>query len=168
VPAFFVIEGGGGTIRGNVNIRLPAETRLPIRMSMVVPVEQTIPVNLNVPVDIALADTQLSEPFTNLRNLLEPYVRILDNLPGGWKDVPSFVGDVMSGKINLLRSTEATRNPWPGFSASTATTEDETPPPVVPVEGGISPTATFTPTPLDFNPTPTFTPFPSLTPTPAP
>jgi hypothetical protein len=184
VPAFFAIEGGGGTIRGTVDIRLPAETRLPIRLSLLVPVEQTIPVTLNVPVNIPLSETQLTEPFTNLRDLLEPYVRIVDNLPDNWSDVPGFAGDAMSGDVNLLGSTDYTRRPWKGFGlqgqpgeqAATPSAEpsgQETPPatetPVAPIDGSISPTATWTPTPPDFNPTPTFTPFGfQPTPTPAP
>lgn len=140
VPAFFAIDGGGGTISGTVDITLPKDTVLPVRLSLEVPVDQQIPILLNVPVDIALEDTQLSEPFTNLRDLVDPYVRLLDNLPDDWGETPNFAIETARGRADLLEETEGSRDPWPGFENSTAT-------PDVP------------------QPTPTFTPFPSPTPT---
>jgi hypothetical protein len=189
VPAFFAIDGGGGQISGTVDIRLPAETRLPIRLSLSVPVDQTIPINLTVPVqqtipvsltvpvDIPLSETQLTEPFSNLRDLLEPYVRALGNLPNNWSDVPAFVGDALSGNVNLLSPTDYTRDPWKGFEGETpegeptedATSGDATPlapdatpesPAATPVEGGPTINTTETPvTPQQPQPTPTITPF---------
>ncbi len=124
VPAFFVIEGGGGTIRGTVDIRLPIGTRLPIRLDMMVPVDQDIDIALLVDVDIPLNETQLSVPFNNLRQLLEPYVKILDNLPDEWGEVRSFVFDVLDGKVDLLTPTEDSRNPWKGFDVVDAGSEE--------------------------------------------
>lgn len=189
VPAYFAIEGGAGNISGTVDIRLPAETRLPIRLSLSVPVEQTVPININVPVqqtipvsltvpvDIPLNETQLHEPFNNLRNLFEPYVRALGNLPSDWGDVPAFVGDVMSGNVNLMAPTDYTRNPWKGFegelpaepSASESPAPDGTPvegtptapegtTPIAPVDGG-TPVTETPPPPVQQQMTPTFTPF---------
>lgn len=111
VPAQFEISGGGGSITGTVDITLPQGTPLTIDLSLLVPVEETIPVVLNVPVDIALRDTELSVPFTNLRELLRPYVKLLDNLPRSWDDVPSFSLDVLDGEVDLLRETDGSRNP---------------------------------------------------------
>ncbi|MBI5928521.1 MAG: hypothetical protein HY862_04390 [Chloroflexi bacterium] len=184
VPAYFAIEGGAGNISGTVDIRLPAETRLPIRLSLSVPVEQTVPININVPVqqtipvsltvpvDIPLNETQLHEPFNNLRNLFEPYVRALGNLPSNWGDVPAFVGDVLSGNVNLMNPTNYTRDPWKGFEGeqtpespapdgtpvegATVTPDGTTP--SAPVEGGTPITETPPPPPIQ-QMTPTFTPF---------
>lgn len=113
VPAQFEIIGGGGSITGTVDITLPAGTPLTIDLTLLVPVEQQVPVVLTVPVDIALEDTQLSVPFTNLRNLFEPYVKMLDNLPSDWDEVPEFTFDALNGDVDLLRDTEGSRNPWP-------------------------------------------------------
>lgn len=132
MPAQFNITGGGGSITGTVDITLPRGTPLTIDLTLLVPVEQQIPVVLNVPVDIALKETQLSIPFTNLRDLLEPYVRALDNLPSDWGDIPSFAGEVIEGDVDLLRSTNDSRNPLsPNFfdpAAENTEGQDAVPP----------------------------------------
>jgi hypothetical protein len=165
VPAQFEITGGGGSISGTVDITLPQGTPLTIDLSLLVPVEQTIPVVLNVPVDIALQDTQLSIPFTNLGNLLEPYVKLLDNLPQTWGDVPSFTVDVLDGNVDLLRETDDSRNPLPAdyFGEPDDTTET-----VVdgasPVDSDTLPaenTATDDLSEPAIDPTPTITPLPA-------
>lgn len=183
VPAYFAIEGGAGNISGTVDIRLPAETRLPIRLALQVPVEQTVPININVPVqqtipvsltvpvDIPLSETQLDEPFTNLKDLFEPYVRALGNLPSNWGDVPAFVGDILSGNVNLLAPTDYTRDPWKGFEGietgepptaegtpadgTSGATDGSTPTPTI--DSGTP--ATQVPPPPIQEMTPTFTPF---------
>lgn len=129
VPAQFEIVGGGGSITGTVDITLPAGTPLTIDLTLLVPVEQQIPVVLNVPVDIPLSETQLSVPFTNLRNLLEPYVKMLDNLPSAWDEVPEFTFDTLNGETDLLRETEGSRDPWPadGFDPQPDVVESDTP-----------------------------------------
>lgn len=113
VPAYFVIAGGGGDITGTVDIVLPAGTPLSIDLSLLVPVQQTIPISLPVDVNIALSETELAEPFTNLRNLFEPFVKALDNLPGEWGEVRSFTFDAIDGDVDLTRSTDCSENPWP-------------------------------------------------------
>lgn len=93
-------------------IALNEGQELPVMLNMIVPVEQTIPISLSVPVDIPLNETELHAPFVNLRNLLEPYVRSLDNLPGDWDEVPDFALDAVQGDVNLLSETDGSRNPW--------------------------------------------------------
>lgn len=164
VPAVFSIEGGAGTIRGTVDIRLPANTTLPIRLDMMVPVKQDIDISLLVDVNIPLEDTQLSAPFNELQDLLNPYVRILDNLPDEWGEVRSFTLDALNGDINLLDETNDSRNPWPNFpgplgEATPQPMPDATATPV-PADGGAAPDdEEITPAP-----TPTITPFPTPTP----
>lgn len=75
------------------DIILPAGTGLPVQLSLVVPVSQTVPViltvpvNLNVPVDIALDQTDLHTPFTNLANLVGPYHSLLKEAPNSWAEL---------------------------------------------------------------------------------
>lgn len=170
VPAVFEITGGGGTISGAVDITLPQGTPLTIDLTLLVPVEQQIPIQLPVPVQIALKDTQLSEPFINLRELFAPYVRALDNLPSSWDEVPDFTLDALGGEVDLTRETEGSRNPWPiekdeetqddggaepgGDQQPTDDTGDDEPG-TSDGDGDGTPT---TPMP-QFSPTPTITPF---------
>lgn len=85
-PATFNLPGGGGIINGTVNLRLPAGLELPIALSLPVDVNEMVPVNLLVDVEIPLDETQLHEPFYGLRMLLEPYVQLLDAMPGSWPE----------------------------------------------------------------------------------
>jgi hypothetical protein len=124
VPLFasatFTLPGGGGQINGRVDIVLPRDLVLPIRLNMTVPVNTTIPISLPVEVEIPLNETELHDPFRNLRDLLEPYVRVLDHLPGQWSDVPDFVIDVLQGEgANLVAPSEDSEDPWPGFTTGT-------------------------------------------------
>ena len=82
--------GEFGSINGTVSLNLPVGLALPVQLSMDVPVSATIPIALDVAVQIPLKDTQLHQPFVNLRDLFEPFVRALDNLPDDWNEVPDF------------------------------------------------------------------------------
>ena len=116
--ATFTLPGGGGVINGRVDIVLPRDLVLPVQLDMMVPVNTEIPISLPVDVSIPLNETELHAPFYNLRNLLEPYVRAMDNLPGGWGDVPDFMIDAIQGEgVYLLTPTEDSQNPWPGPEA---------------------------------------------------
>lgn len=108
----------------SIPISLEAGDELPIRLNMVVPVQQTIPISLTVPVDIPLNETELHGPFTNLRDLLEPFVRSLDNLPDDWNETPNFAIDVVQGNVNLLNETDESRNPWQTPTVGTEDTVD--------------------------------------------
>ncbi|MCB9437889.1 MAG: hypothetical protein H6673_13010 [Anaerolineales bacterium] len=178
VPAVFFISGGGGTITGAVNITLPEGAQLPVSLKLIVPVEQTIPIAINVPVNIPLEDTELSPAFQELRLLFEPFVLALDNLPSNWNDVPSFFFDSLNGKVNLLRETDASRNPWPlrnsrlpqTLTPSASDTNTSNPVNTLTPE----PEQSVTPQPVAPNgtpnddptavPTATLTPYPTLTP----
>ncbi len=87
IPTTFVLPGGGGYINGNVSFELPVGTDLPVAFNITVPVSQTVPVNLAVTVDIPLDETELGEPFTNLRALFEPLDNFLTNLPSSNSEV---------------------------------------------------------------------------------
>lgn len=116
--ATFTLPGGGGVINGRVDIVLPSGLVLPVQLDLLVPVDTQIPISLPVEVAIPLKETQLHAPFKNLRDLLEPYVRILDNLPREWSEVPDFVVDAAQGDgINLVSPTEGSAHPWPGPEA---------------------------------------------------
>jgi len=116
--ATFTLPGGGGVINGRVDIVLPRGLVLPVQLDMIVPVNTQIPISLPVDVAIPMKETQLHTPFVNLRNLLEPYVRVLDNLPDTWDDVPDFIIDAIQGEgTNLVSPTEDSENPWPGPEA---------------------------------------------------
>jgi len=115
--ATFTLPGGGGLINGRVDIVLPQNLVLPVELSMNVPVNTQIPVDLPVDVEIPLKETQLHDPFVNLRELLEPYVRVLDHLPDRWSQVPDFAADVLQGDgVNLVAPTADSADPWPGFT----------------------------------------------------
>ncbi len=119
VAATFDLPAGGGTINGIVNIQLPRGLRLPVSLDLDVPVDATVPVNLDVRAVIPLAETQLHDAFANLRQLLEPFVRALDNLPGNADEGWAYVGELLSGRgRDLLAPTEGSMNPWPGFSVT--------------------------------------------------
>ncbi|HMM29710.1 MAG: hypothetical protein AAGU78_00245 [Chloroflexota bacterium] len=129
--ATFTLPGGGGLINGRVDIVLPQNLVLPVRLSMNVPVNTQIPVDMPVEVEIPLNETQLHDPFVNLRELLEPYVRVLDHLPERWGQVPDFLIDVWQGDgVNLLAPTAESADPWPGFTTGVRSeTGDTVPPP---------------------------------------
>jgi hypothetical protein len=117
--ASFTLPGGGGVINGRVDIVLPQGLVLPVQLNMIVPVDTQIPINLPVEVAIPLNETDLHAPFVNLRELLEAYVRVLDNLPGSWGEVPDYLIDAVQGEAGyLLEPTEDSEHPWPGPGAS--------------------------------------------------
>ena len=74
-------------------ILLPANTPLPVELSLVVPVSQTVPVHLDVPVrltvpvDIALSQTDLHQPFADLRDLVAPYKSLVNQTPATWREM---------------------------------------------------------------------------------
>lgn len=76
------------------DIILRKGTALNIALDLTVPVSQTVPVvldvpvNLSVPVDIALANTDLHQPFVGLQEVVSPYQELLGDLPDGWEDTP--------------------------------------------------------------------------------
>lgn len=110
--ATFTLPGGGGVINGRVDIILPQNLILPVQLDMIVPVDTDLPISLPVGVSIPLRETELHTPFVNLRDLLEPYVRVIDNLPSNWGDVPDFIIEALQGDVYLLEQTEDSRNPW--------------------------------------------------------
>jgi hypothetical protein len=82
------IQGGILTLsNAPTTILLPAGTALPVQLNLVVPVSQTVPVRLNVPVNIPLNQTQLHQPFGNLRDLFSPYADLLDTTPSSWGEL---------------------------------------------------------------------------------
>lgn len=90
------VDINGGILQLNnapTNIRLPKGTVLPIILDLNVPVKQDIPINLNIPVsipvvvDIPLTQTELHQPFTDLRDLFAPYYLLVKGLPSSWGEM---------------------------------------------------------------------------------
>lgn len=81
--------GGLNIVNAPANIILPAGSRLPIQLNMTVPVNATVPISLDVPVNIPLADTELHQPFTNLQNVIQPYLFTFMQGPLTWQEVPA-------------------------------------------------------------------------------
>ncbi|HEX6292136.1 MAG TPA: hypothetical protein VFZ66_23310 [Herpetosiphonaceae bacterium] len=77
VPARFTLPGGGGQINGSVALSLPAGLELPVNLNMTIPISSTVPVKFDVPVDIAMQDTELSDDFNRLHELVEPAARLV-------------------------------------------------------------------------------------------
>ena len=63
-------------------------TELPVSLDITVPVDKEVPVVLTVPVDIPLNETELHEPFVGLKEVIEPYKVMLDDLPDEWRETP--------------------------------------------------------------------------------
>lgn len=115
--AQFNLPGGGGTINGTVSLQLPQGMALPVSLNLDVPVDTMLPVSLDVRALIPIEETQLHDPLENLRRLLNPFVRGLDNLPGNAQEGWAFLGQVLAGNgPDLLQPTEGSMYPWPGYS----------------------------------------------------
>lgn len=140
------IQSNDLTLRNaRVDITLPAGTVLPVALNMEVGLDTEIPVNLDVRAVIPLSQTQLHDPFENLRLLFEPFARGLQALPNDFPGAISYAGEVISGNNeNLLEvETDYVLQPWPGFSRTAGLNYDlldiPFPLPNVPVETGIIP-----------------------------
>ena len=77
-PTSFVFPGGGGQINGTVYLALPRGQNLPVHMAMSVPVSETLPVQMDVSVSIPLRETELGPVIDQLKDLLMPYIDLLD------------------------------------------------------------------------------------------
>jgi hypothetical protein len=87
VPATMDL-GAAGIINGRVTLSLPQGMQLPIAMDMNIPVQDSVPVNLMVDVKIPVNQTQLNQPFEELKSLVETYDDNLSALPGYTPVVP--------------------------------------------------------------------------------
>ncbi len=115
--AQFNLPGGGGTINGVVSLQLPQGMSLPVALDLQVPVDTTLPVSLNVRAVIPVEETQLHDPLANLRRLLDPIVRALDNLPDDGGALLALLGQALTGQLpDLQQPTAASLYPWPGYS----------------------------------------------------
>ena len=123
VSANITLPGVGELNNATVNLSLPVGLQLPVALNLNVPVrDQQLPVSLDVRAVIPLRDTQLHDPFDNLRLMFEPLAVALSNLPGGFNEVPAFVGNALdSDGINLLAPNAYSQDPWPGFSQTAGT-----------------------------------------------
>jgi hypothetical protein len=111
--AEFTLPGGGGSIRGTVNIVLPQGLVLPVALDLNVPVNSELDIALEVPVDISLQETQLHDPFQRLIKLFDPLARIFTNAPNDWDEVWALV---QAGEApNLLEDNSYIRDPWEGY-----------------------------------------------------
>lgn len=104
-------------VTATVNLQLPQGLELPVALDLDVAVNQPLPIALDVRAVIPLNQTQLHDPFENLRLLFEPFARSLYNLPSNFGQAISYAGDVLAGRNeNLLNPNPYSDNPWPGFS----------------------------------------------------
>lgn len=140
------IQSNDLTLRNaRVDITLPAGTVLPVALDMEVGLNTAIPVNLDVRAVIPLSQTQLHDPFENLRLLFEPFARGLQALPNDFPQAINYAGEVLSGtNVNLLEvETDYVLQPWPGFSRTAGLNYElldiPFPLPNVPVDTGIVP-----------------------------
>ena len=110
--AAFTLPGGGGVINGRVDIVLPRSLVLPVRLDLSVPVSTRFAVELPADVRINVRESELHPPLQAWRDLLTPYVRVLDNSPRAWGEMPDFVRDALRGEgVNLVAPTEDSENP---------------------------------------------------------
>lgn len=77
-PTSFRLPAGGGQINGTVYLALPQGQILPVHMNMTVPVSHTLPVQMDVAVAIPLKETELGGVIKDLKDLLFPYLEMLD------------------------------------------------------------------------------------------
>ncbi|MDZ4768578.1 MAG: hypothetical protein SGJ24_05575 [Chloroflexota bacterium] len=128
-----------------VSLTLPAGTRLPVALDLMVPVSTEIDVSLDVRAIIPLNQTQLHDPFENLRLVFEPITRGLYNLPNDYNAAGQLVADILNGTPapNFLAENAYSRDPWIGFSRSAGVNYDlqgvPIPPENVPRMTGIIP-----------------------------
>ncbi len=80
VPATFSL-GQFGQINGMVSLKLPAGTVLPIRLDLQVPVNEQITVAFDQPIDIHLGKRGLEPVVGELRGVVSPYIKLMDQLP---------------------------------------------------------------------------------------
>jgi hypothetical protein len=78
-PTSFTLPAGGGQINGTVHLVLPKGQNLPVHMQMTVPVDKDLPVEMDVPVTIPLKETDLGPVTGKLKDLLTPYLDLLDD-----------------------------------------------------------------------------------------
>lgn len=127
-----------------VYLTLPAGTRLPVALDLNVPVDTNVPVSLDVRAVIPLNQTQLHDPFENLRLIFEPLARALHNLPNDYNGAGQLVSNLLSGQsVNLLAESTYSDNPWPGFSRTAGLgydlSDEPIPPENLPRNTGIVP-----------------------------
>ncbi|MFZ4813673.1 MAG: hypothetical protein ACOYL5_03990 [Phototrophicaceae bacterium] len=113
------ISGPVSIVGATVALTLPAGTILPVALDLEVPVDEVIPVELDVRAVIPLSETQLHDPFENLRLTFEPIILALDNLPNNFGETLPFVGDLLAPPPPDLFDTAGSQylqSPWTGFS----------------------------------------------------
>lgn len=113
------ISGPVSISNATVALTLPTGTRLPVALDLQVPVDETIPVELNVRAVIPLSETQLHDPFDNLRYTFEPLILALENLPSNFGDAGVFATEILAGQPRDLfdpSGSEYAQDPWVGFS----------------------------------------------------
>jgi len=87
VPTQFSLPGGGGAIYGAVTLSLPAGLALPVELDVDVPIDEEIPISLPVKVVIPLNETELGDPFNQLKDLFGPIDVLLRDLPSSNEDL---------------------------------------------------------------------------------
>ncbi len=113
------ISGPVAISNATVALTLPAGTDLPVALNLLVPVDEEIDVNLDVRAVIPLSETQLHDPFDNLRLTFEPIILALDNLPNNFGEAITDGTATVAGNPPALFDPQGSiyiQDPWPGFS----------------------------------------------------
>ena len=113
------ISGPVSINNATVALTLPEGLNLPVALDLIVPVDEEIPVNLDVRAVIPLSDTQLHDPFENLRLTFEPIILALDNLPNDFGEAFVFGNSIVAQQpVNLFdeAGSQYVQSPWIGFS----------------------------------------------------
>ncbi len=113
------ISGPVAINNATVALTLPAGTDLPVALNLMVPVDEEIPVNLDVRAVIPLSNTQLHDPFQNLRLTFEPIILALDNLPDNFGEAITDGTATIAGNPPALFDAQGSpyiQDPWLGFS----------------------------------------------------
>ncbi|MDX2162743.1 MAG: hypothetical protein SF162_15595 [bacterium] len=144
VAATINLPGVGTLNNAQVFLQLPEGLELPVALDLQVPVDEELDIALDVRAVIPLSQTQLADPFENLRLLFEPITLALYNLPGDFAQAGNLFADIVAGRpINLLAQTANVPDPWPGFARTAGLGYDLAFEPVPlqnqPVETGIIP-----------------------------
>ncbi|MFZ4826583.1 MAG: hypothetical protein ACOYLB_04450 [Phototrophicaceae bacterium] len=119
VSANIELPGIGNLNNAQVNLTLPKGLPLPVALDLDVPVNTDLDIALDVRAVIPLSETQLQDPFENLRLLFEPLIIPLENLPNDFSEAWVMGNTILSGQTVDLYDTansDYLAEPWGGFS----------------------------------------------------
>ena len=119
VSANIELPGIGNLNNAQVNLTLPQGLPLPVALDLDVPVNTDLDIALDVRAVIPLSETQLQDPFENLRLLFEPLIIPLENLPNDFREAWIMGNSILTGQtVDLYNTADSDYldAPWGGFS----------------------------------------------------